>query len=185
MTWNPPSDIPTGTPLTTTLWNNQLGANGSLNYILNDVNVTQVKRHAVLWKSTTTTYASAANTSFTFDTVMNFFSGGQQLNFPVTVPVTNIPIPAEGMYIAAFQFTTSVNVVFRINYVVFDGSTTYNYTSTTNSSNSRFVATCVFYVPNSSTTLTVFGQSSAATVVSNDNFIASNGASQLLTIVRI
>lgn len=183
-TWTAPTDVVTGQALTSLLWNEQLGANGSLQYVYDELNGIQLKRHAVLYKSTNTVFAAAGNSDIAFDTIVNDFTD-QRLNFPVTVPITNIPIPAAGMYIITFQFRTTAANVARTNAYLTSGAVTRQFTDTANTSTAAVLHThtMMFYAPASST-FKINLQVSAANTYTAAAPSATDG-SQVLTIARI
>jgi hypothetical protein len=186
MTWNPPSDVISGDNLTATLWNNQLGANGSLQFAYNQYTTTQLKRNIVLYKSTNTVFGAAGNLDIAFDTIITNY-GNQQLNFPVTVPITDIPLPTSGVYLVTHQFRCTTAIGVRSNFSFYVGSAgQVQYTFITNSSvaaNVLFTHTVLFYAPLSSklklnTMVTAAGTITAALPSSTDG-------SQVVTITRI
>lgn len=181
--WNTPTDVSTGTALTTLLWNNQLGTNGSLQYVYDELNTTQLKRNIVLHKSTNTVYGAAGNLDIAFDTIIANYAD-QQLNFPVTTPITNIPLPAAGMYILAYQYRISATNTVRCNVSVDDGSNSYFYVSTiAHTANILYTQVVVFYAPASSTVKLNVQTSAAGTIAAIAP--SSTDGSQVLTIARI
>lgn len=180
MTWNTPTDVSTGDNLTATLWNNQLGTNGSLKFIYE----TQLKRHVVLYKSTNTVFPLAGNQDITFDTIISNYDN-QQLNFPITLPITNIPLPAEGMYIATYQFRSTTSVIFRSNFFVTANSLVYSYTDAlTTGAGVLHSHTVIFFASSTTTTVKLNGQVSVGTTITAAPPSALDG-SQVLTIARI
>lgn len=181
--WNTPTDVSTGTALTTLLWNNQLGTNGSLQYVYDELNTTQLKRNIVLHKSTNTVFGAAGNADIAFDIIVTDYAG-QETNFPVSIPITNIPLPAEGMYIATYQFRCTTAVLVRSNFTVTSGASSYFYASAgTATANVLFNHTVMFYAPSSST-VKLNTQVSAAGTITAVAPSATDG-SQVLTIARI
>lgn len=183
MTWNPPTNVSTGNALTALLWNNQLGASGSLQYVYNELNTTQLKRHIVLYKSTNTVFAGAGNADIAFDTIINNYTE-QQLNFPVTVPITNIPLPADGMYVATFQSRTTVNTQLRCNFTVTTGGVTYFYADFEATLLNVLQNHIVMFYATASSTVKLNLAVNLATTISAIAPSATDG-SQLLTIARI
>jgi len=182
MTWNNPSNVSTGNNLTSTLWNNLLGASGSLQWLYNEMTGTQLKRNVVLFKSTNTVFAAAGNSDITFDSIVTTFTD-QQLNFPVT-GFTDIPLPAAGMYALTFQFRTTTAVVARTNVFVTSGAFIRQYTDTnTTTANVLHTHSIMFFAPVSST-FKINLQVSAASTYTAATPSATDG-SQVLTIVRI
>jgi len=183
-TWTAPTDVVTGQALTSLLWNEQLGAAGSLQYVYDELNGIQLKRNVVLYKSTNTVFAAAGNSDIAFDTIVADFAD-QQLNFPVTVPITNIPVPAAGMYVASFQFRTTAANIVRVNAFLTSGATTRQFTNTANTSTAAVLHTLavMFYAPASST-FKINLQVSAANTFTAAAPSATDG-SQVLTIARI
>jgi hypothetical protein len=183
-TWNTPTDVISGQALTSLLWNDQLGANGSLQYLYDELNGIQLKRHVVLYKSTNTVFAAAGNSDIAFDTIVADFAN-QQLNFAVTVPITNIPIPAAGMYVATYQFRTTAANIVRSNFFLVSGAITRQFTDTANTTTANVLHshTVMFYAPASST-VKLNTQVSAANTVTAAAPSATDG-SQVLTIARI
>lgn len=183
-TWTAPTDVIAGQALTSLLWNEQLGAAGSLQYVYDELTGIQLKRHVVLYKSTNTVFAAAGNSDLAFDTIVADFTD-QQLNFPITTPVTNIPIPAAGMYVATFQFRTTTAVITRSNFFLTSGATTRQFTDTANTSTANVLHsnTVMFYAPASST-VKLNVQVSAASTYTAAAPSATDG-SQVLAIARI
>lgn len=183
-TWSTPISVNTGDNLTATLWNTLLGVNGSLQYVYDEVTTTLLKRNVVLYKSTNTVFGAAGNSDIAFDTVITDFSG-QQLNFPVTVPITNIPIPAFGMYIVTYQLRSSAAVVVRSNLFYTNGAITRQFTShQTPTANTLFTHTSMIYAPDGNGTLKLNTQVSAAATITAV-LPSSTDGSQVLTIVRV
>lgn len=183
MTWNSPSNVSTGNNLTATLWNNLLGASGSLQWLYNEITGTQLKRNVVLYKSTNTVFGAAGNSDIAFDTIVTDFTD-QQLNFAVTVPVTNIPIPAAGMYALTFQFRTTTAVAARTNVLLTSGAITRQYTDTnTTTANVLHTHSIMFFAPASSTFKINLQVSAAATYTAVAP--SATDGSQVLTIARI
>lgn len=177
-TWNNPTDVSTGTALTATLWNNLLGTNGSLKYVYDNITTSNI----VLYKSTDTVFASTTIINIAFDTIITDYAG-QQVNFPVTVPITDIPLPLAGMYMATFQQSGNASATVRTNFNVNDGTNTYRYVSTIHTqANPLYTHTALFYAPASST-VRLSINSTAQTI--NATAPSSSGGSQVLTIVRI
>lgn len=175
MTWNTPTDVSTGNALTALLWNNQLGTNGSLAFLS--------ARRVVLYKSTNTVFGGAASINIAFDTVVTTFAD-QQSSFPITTPVTNIPIPKQGMYVANFQwrFNTAVNMRTAFTYANGALSSSHQAQSTP-VINTLQSDTVIFYAPDASGVLAVTLAAAGATTVSA--LAQGAGDSQILTIARI
>lgn len=184
MTWTSPTNVSTGDGLTALLWNNLLGTSGSLRYLYNELTGIQLKRHVVLYKSTNTVFGAAGNSDIAFDTIITDFTD-QQLNFAVTVPVTNIPIPAAGMYAVTFQFRTTAANIVRTNAFLTSGAVIRQFTDTSNTSTANVLHshTMMFYAPASST-FKINLQVSAANTYTAAAPSATDG-SQVLTIARI
>jgi hypothetical protein len=185
MPWNTPTDVSTGDNLTSTLWNNQLGANGSLKFVYDELTTTQLKRNVVLYKSTNTVFGAAGNSDIAFDTIISNY-GNQQLNFPVTVPITNIPLPAEGMYVITYQYRATAAVIVRSNFFVTTGALVFQYTDTSNTATANVLHshTIMFFAPATSTTIKLNTQVSAAATITAATPSSTDG-SQVLTIARI
>ena len=149
MTWNNPTDVSTGTNLTSTLWNNLLGASGSLQYIYDNISQSRV----VLRRSTNLTLSANVLADVSFDTIMTTFSNTQQ-NFPISTPVTNIPFPSAGMYAISFRYYNSVTTTVQIRFTVSNGVS------------SEMQAHMLSYTANEAviTSSLVFAESSSATV---------------------
>lgn len=185
-TWNNPLDVTTGDNLTATLWNNLLGANGSLKYLYDNLGTT---RNIVLWNSTNKSATATTDVDLSFDTIVTTYATMQQ-NFPVTVPITDIPIPAEGMYNATFLHSYSngtATTYGNITLVVSDGTNTLYYTSSHRDVSSGFGLYCstfTFYaMPSSTVTVRVYypvNRIIVSTPITN-----SSGASFLLTIAKV
>lgn len=184
MSWTPPTNVSTGNALTALLWNNLLGTNGSLKFLYDQITGIQLKRHVVLYKSTNTVFGAAGASDIAFDTIITDFTD-QQLNFPVTVPITNIPIPAAGMYAVTFQFRTTTAVIVRTNLFLTSGATVRQFTDTSNTSTVNVLHThsMMFYAPASSTFKVNLQVSAAATYTAAAP--SATDGSQVLTIARI
>lgn len=102
MTWNTPTDVSTGNALTALLWNNQLGANGSLQYLYNN----GIGNYQSLMINRNASQAIAANSSYTilFDTTI--LNNG----FTTTItPASYVQPLLTGYYAYAFVYVFSVN----------------------------------------------------------------------------
>ena len=122
MTWTSPSSVTTGTALTALLWNNQLGSSGSLQYLYNTLTPVATARNIVLRRSTNLTVGAATNTDVSFDTIITTYTNQQQ-NFTVTTPVTQVPLPSSGMYVASFLYAHSVTSNTTIRFLQSNGIT--------------------------------------------------------------
>jgi len=184
MTWNTPTNVSTGNALTALLWNNLLGTSGSLQYVYNELTTTQLKRYVTLYKSTNTVFAAAGTTNIAFDTIVTSYSGQQQ-DFPITTPITNIPIPAKGMYLATYQLRSTAAVVVRTNFLYQNGADARFFANhQTPTVNVLFTDMCLFYAPDSLGTFTVSTQVSATATITAVAHSPTDG-SQILTITRI
>lgn len=184
MTWNTPTNVSTGNALTALLWNNLLGASGSLKYLYDEVTNLKIKRHVVLHKSTNSVFGAAGSLDIAFDTIVTDYAG-QQSNFPIITPVTNIPIPASGMYIAVYQLRATVNAFIRSNFFYENAGTTRQFTqSVTPVANVLFTHAIAFYAPNGSGTLKLSTQVNNGVTITAVAPSATDG-SQVLTITRI
>jgi len=99
MSWNAPSNVSTGNALTTLLWNNLLGASGSLQFLYNRT----LKHDITLVRTANTTVAAGITTLYTWEYAET------QNNFPYTGPNSNMTIPAGGVW--AYMLRTRPNVV--------------------------------------------------------------------------
>ena len=115
--FNTPVNVSTGTNLTASLWNDQLGANGSVKYLYDNT----ISRNVILRKSTNTVLALGGNADIAFDTIVTTYTN-DQLNFPITTPVTNIPLPTMGMYLATFTMRYSVASNITVRFITTDGA---------------------------------------------------------------
>lgn len=122
MTWTAPTNVSTGNALTALLWNNQLGTSGSLQYLYNTLTPIATARNIVLRRSTNLTVNAATNTDVSFDTVITTYTNQQQ-NFAVVTPVTNVPFPSSGMYVASFLYAHSVASNTTIRFLASNGVT--------------------------------------------------------------
>lgn len=169
MTWNAPTNVTTGTALTALLWNNQLGTSGSLKYLYDTLTPVATARNIVLRRSTNLTVNAATNTDVAFDTVITTYTNQQQ-NFTVTTPVTNVPLPSSGMYVASFLYSHSVTSNTTIRFLVSNGVT-----SELQASRLAFLATEPVL-----TTALIFSESSGCTVTVSVNCAnAGTGTAQV------
>lgn len=124
-TWTAPVNVVTGDNLSALLWNTQLGLNGSLRYLYdtqNTVIANTLSRNVVLRKSTNTVLALGGNSDIAFDTITSNYTN-DQLNFPITTPVTAIPFPQAGVYMASFTLRYSVASNITVKFTVTNGTT--------------------------------------------------------------
>lgn len=190
MTWVAPSNVSTGNALTALLWNNLLGTNGSMKYLYDQVNGRQWENRQIFAKSTNTVFAAAGNVDVAWDTRL-LYNNGSEKNPPNTsLPVTNIPIPQEGMYLFTFQYRATVSTRIDTRFYLFDGgASTYLYqTHITPAANVLVQQLCMFYcngpvgatVPTVKMNLNV----AAATTIT---YVAPSGTdgSQNLTLCRV
>ena len=124
-TWTAPVNVITGDNLSSALWNNQLGTNGSLRYLYDNLIEAQadiLSRNVVLRRTTSLTLAAAGNSDIAFDAITNNYTN-EQLNFPITTPVTAIPFPQAGIYMVSFtsRYTVASNITVR--FIVTNGTT--------------------------------------------------------------
>lgn len=181
MPWNTPTDVSTGDNLTSTLWNNLLGTNGSLKFLYDQL----TRRNVVLFKSTDTVFGGAGNSNIVFDTIVTKYTN-QQLNFPVTVPITEIPLPSEGMYIVTYQFRATASVTVRSNVIVTTGAVTSQYTDTVvTNTNILNTHTVMFFAPATSSTVRLNTQVSAAVTITSISPTLFPDSSQVFSIARI
>lgn len=103
MTWTNPTNVATGTNLTSSLWNDQLGGSGSLQYLYQRSRVT-----FGVSKSTTTALTAATSYTFVWDQIDPHAVDMQQNFVTPTFPTANIRLPYEGAYIATLFFRYSV-----------------------------------------------------------------------------
>jgi len=123
MTWTAPSNVSTGNALTALLWNNQLGTNGSLKYLYDTLTPVATARNVCLRRTTNLTLASAAASDIAFDSIVTSFTNQQQ-NFPITTPVTNIPLPSKGIYLVSFSLRWGAAANTAVICSVTNGTTT-------------------------------------------------------------
>jgi hypothetical protein len=124
-TWTAPVTVVNGDNLSALLWNNQLGTNGSLRYVYdvqNTIIANTLSRNVVLRKSTSTVLAAAGNSDIAFDTITANYSN-DQLNFPITTPITAIPFTQAGIYMVSFTSRYSVASNITIKFTVTNGTT--------------------------------------------------------------
>ena len=186
MTWTAPSNVSTGNALTALLWNNQLGTSGSVRYLYDQLSGRQWENRQIFTKSTNTVFAAAGNVDVAWDTRL-LYNAGSEKNFSSVVPVTNIPIPQEGMYIFTFQYRATQPTAVRIDvrFYMFDGgASTYLYqTHFTPTANILVQQSCMFYC-NTNSTVKMNLNVSGATTFSYVYPSATDG-SQNLTICRV
>jgi len=102
MTWNTPTDVSTGNALTALLWNNQLGANGSLQYLYNN----GIGNCQSLIINRNASQAIAANSSYTITFDTTIYNNG----FTTTSTPTQFVQPLlTGFYAYTFVYGFSVN----------------------------------------------------------------------------
>lgn len=99
MSWNAPSNVSTGNALTALLWNNLLGASGSLQFLYNRT----LKHDITLVRTANTTVASGVTVFYTWEYAES------ANNFPYSGPSSNITIPQGGVW--AYMLRTRPNVV--------------------------------------------------------------------------
>lgn len=106
MTWNNPSNVSTGDNLTSTLWNNLLGANGSLKYLYDNTE----NKSLFVGRNVNTSIAANSTYTISWDTL------AMNNGFTVSVPTTSITIPKTGYYVYCWNhsFTVATQVHFRI-----------------------------------------------------------------------
>lgn len=184
MTWTAPTNVATGNALTALLWNNQLGTSGSLRYVYDQITTRAWENRQIFAKSTNTVFGVAGNADVIWDTRL-LYNAGSEKNFSNTVPVTNIPIPQEGMYVFTFQYRSTVATRVDTRFFMFDGgASTYLYqTHITPTANVLVQQSCMFYC-NTSSTVKLNIQVAAATTISYVAPSATDG-SQNLTICRV
>jgi hypothetical protein len=122
--WTAPVTVVNGDNLSALLWNNQLGTNGSLRYVYdvqNTIIANTLSRNVVLRKSTNTVLAAGGNSDIAFDTITANYDN-DQLNFPITTPVTAIPFPQAGVYMASFTLRYSVASNITVRFTTTDGT---------------------------------------------------------------
>lgn len=189
MTWTAPTSVTTGNALTALMWNNQLGATGSVKYLYDQVSGRQWENRQIFAKSTNTVFAAAGAVDITWDTRV-LYNNGSEKNFSSVVPVTTIPIPQEGTYLFTFQYKSTVATRIDCRFYLFDGgASTYLYqTHTTPTANVLVQQMCMFYcngpigaiIPTVKLNLNVAAATTISYVVPS-----STDGSQNLTICRV
>lgn len=184
MTWTAPTSVTTGNALTALMWNNQLGATGSLRYVYDQITARAWENRQIFAKSTNTVLGAGANTDITWDTRL-LYNAGSEKNFSSTVPVTTIPIPQEGMYLMTFQFQANAVTTLYSRFYMFDGgASTYLYqTHFTVQANILAQQMCMFYCNTNSTVKLNILSTVAATIAYAAP--SSTAGSQNLTICRV
>jgi len=124
-TWTAPVNVVTGDNLSSLLWNTQLGTDGSLRYLYDNLTDTQAKtlsRNVILRRTTNLTLALGGNSDIAFDAITANFTN-DQLNFPITTPITAIPFPQAGIYMVSFTSRYSVASNITVRFIVTNGPT--------------------------------------------------------------
>lgn len=187
-TWNAPVNVINGDNLSALLWNNQLGASGSLQYLYdtqNTVIANTLSRNVILRKSTNTVLALGGNSDIAFDTIMTYFTN-DQLNFPITTPVTAIPFPQAGVYMASFTLRYSVAAVITVKFTVSNGTVAFAQANQLSYvANGNVITSALIPIESSGCTLTVNILASAAGTATAAISTSTADANMQLRLVKI
>ena len=183
--FNTPVDVSTGTNLTASLWNDQLGANGSVKYLYDTLNSNTLSRNVILRKSTNTVLAAGGNADIAFDTIVTTYIN-DQLNFPITTPVTAVPLPTMGMYLATFGMRYSVASNITVRFITTDGAiATAHQNQLAYIANGTVITSAILTSNNNTCAVTVNVTSSAAGTITAAAPTGTVAGNMVLTIVRL
>ena len=187
-TWNAPANVINGDNLSALLWNNQLGASGSLQYVYDTQNTiisNTLSRNVVLRKSTNTVLALGGNSDIAFDTITANYTN-DQLNFPITTPVTAIPFPQAGVYMVSFTSRCGVASNVTTRFTVTNGTTVIALQhQQAYLANGNVTVSTMVTIESSSCTMTVNLLSSAAVTFTAAAATSTVDANMQLRIVKI
>jgi hypothetical protein len=186
--FNTPSDVSTGTNLTASLWNDQLGTNGSLKYLYdtqNTVIANALSRNVILRKSTNTVLAAAGNADIAFDTIY-VLRGIEQNNFPITTPVTAVPFPQIGMYLATFSMRYTVASTITVKFTVSDGlAVDAQQNQVAYLANGNIISTAILTSATLTSTVTINVTSSAAGTITAASPSSTVDGNMMLRIIKL
>jgi hypothetical protein len=186
--WTAPVTVVNGDNLSALLWNNQLGTNGSLRYVYdvqNTIIANTLSRNVVLRKSTNTVLAAGGNSDIAFDTITVNYSN-DQLNFPITTPVTAIPFPQAGVYMASFTLRYTVASNITVKFTVTNGTTVIaQQNQLAYIANGNIITSALIPIESSSCTLTVNILASVAGTATAAAATSTVDANMQLRLVKI
>lgn len=187
--FNTPADVSTGTNLTASLWNDQLGGNGSVRYLYDTQNTVisnTLSRNVILRKSTNTVLALGGNSDIAFDTIVTEFTN-EQLNFPITTPVTAVPFPTSGMYLATFSMRFSVASTITVRFTVNNnvGGVIAQQNALAYPANANHISTAILSSEIAGMTVTINVLSSAAGTITAAAPTSTVDGNMMLKIVKL
>jgi hypothetical protein len=187
-TWTAPVNVITGDNLSTVLWNTQLGATGSLRYLYDNLITTQantLSRNVVLRKSTNTVLAAGGNSDIAFDSITINYTN-DQLNFPITTPVTAIPFAQAGVYMASFTLRYNIISNIIVKFTVTNGTTIIaQQNQLAYIANGNIITSALIPIESSSCTLTVNILASVAGTATAAAATSTVDANMQLRLVKI
>jgi hypothetical protein len=171
-TWNTPTTVATGTNLTSALWNDQLGADGSLQWLYD-----QTRATIAVSKSTNTALTAGTAYTFVWD-ILDVQAANMRQNIALpSFPTTQITLPSEGTYMATLYLRYSVAASMLVTF-----STTIPHpVDITMRANTGTAATAIIYATANNTTLTV----SATPTVNGNITYTTNFPTQSLFITKV
>lgn len=186
--FTPPADVSTGTNLTASLWNDQLGGNGSVRYLYDTQNTVvsnALSRNVILRKSTNTVLAAGGNSDIAFDTIIIVYAN-DQLNFPITTSVTAVPFPTAGMYLATFSMRFTVASTITVRFTVNNGvNSIAQQNQIAYPANANIISTAILSSESSGCTVTINVLSSAAGTITAAAPTGTVDGNMMLKIVKL
>jgi hypothetical protein len=171
-TWNTPTTVATGSNLTSALWNDQLGANGSLQWLYD-----QTRATIAVSKSTNTALTAGTSYTFVWD-ILDAAAANMRQNITLpSFPTTQIVLPTEGAYIVTLYLRYNAAATISTNFVTPSYTYTFDMPVRANTSSS---ATALIYATAANTALTVSVIASASGTVT----YTSNNPTQSLFVAK-